>query len=61
MIRYVSNKVIINLKLRKCNNFFELLIQENIKCRKFNQFLNCSTHNKKYKSIPQNKKEGKRN
>ena len=61
MIRHVSNKVIINLKLRKCNNFFEPLIQENIKCTKFNQFLNYSTHNKKYKSIPQNKNEGKRN
>ena len=34
MIRYVTNKVIVNLKLRKCNNFFKPLKKGNIKYTK---------------------------
>ena len=34
----ISNKVIINLKYRKCNNFFKLLIKRNVK---YIKSLNC--------------------
>ena len=46
MIRRVPNKVIINLKRRKCNNFFKPLIKRNMKYTKFNQFSIYYTHNK---------------
>ena len=40
MIRYVTNKVIINLKWRKCNNFFKPLgIKGNIKYKNSLNFL----------------------
>ena len=39
MIRQVTNKVIINLKLRKCNNFFKPLVKGNIKYAKSFNFL----------------------
>ena len=31
MMKHFTNKVIINLKWRKCNNFFMLLIKKNMK------------------------------
>ena len=40
VIRHVTNKIIINLKWRKCNNLCKPLIKQNIKHIKFNQFLN---------------------
>ena len=39
MIRRLTNKVIINLKLRKCNNFFKPLVKGNIKYAKSFNFL----------------------
>ena len=39
MIRHFTNKVIINLKWRKCNSFFKSLLKENIKYTKSLNFL----------------------
>ena len=42
----LTNKVIINLKFRKCNNLLKPLIKESTKYIKLNQFINYCTHNK---------------
>ena len=44
--KHLTKKVISNLKLGKCNNFYKPLIKGNIKYTKFNQFLNYCIHNK---------------
>ena len=46
MIRHVTNKVIINLNGRKCNNFFKPLIKGNVNYTKFNQFLTIRMRSK---------------
>ena len=59
MITHVTNKVIINLKWRKCN-LFKLFIKENIKYIKFNQFFNYFTHNKnEFKASPKIRTQAK--
>ena len=62
MITYITNKVIINLKSRECNNLPKTLIKKNyIRYIKLNQFFNYCTHNKNEIKVSQNKSESKRN
>ena len=53
MIRYITSKVFINLKWRRCNNFFKPIIKGNIKYKKIQPvFLNYCTCTMRLKGPP---------